>query len=177
MVKKTSMRKAGKKGIVREYAEAFIIAFIIALLIRTFLVQAFKIPSSSMEPTLLVGDHILVSKFIYGIRIPYIDFCRRVGFQPGELLVGSREGPSHKDSGNERDRKGNKNSNLEFPPHGITSSAMRRLSPPLSHHRVSIRTHIIGRSEGKSSVFLQLRSDFWGDSCAEEALGFGYHSR
>jgi len=72
MVKKTSMRKAGKKGIVREYAEAFIIAFIIALLIRTFLVQAFKIPSSSMEPTLLVGDHILVSKFIYGIRIPYI---------------------------------------------------------------------------------------------------------
>ncbi len=72
MVKKTSMRKAGKKGIVREYAEAFVIAFIIALLIRTFLVQAFKIPSSSMEPTLLVGDHILVSKFIYGIRIPYI---------------------------------------------------------------------------------------------------------
>jgi len=72
MVKKTSTRKAGKKGIVREYAEAFIIAFIIALLIRTFLVQAFKIPSSSMEPTLLVGDHILVSKFIYGIRIPYI---------------------------------------------------------------------------------------------------------
>ena len=72
MVKKTSMGKAGKKGIVREYAEAFIIAFIIALLIRTFLVQAFKIPSSSMEPTLLVGDHILVSKFIYGIRIPYI---------------------------------------------------------------------------------------------------------
>lgn len=72
MAKKTSMRKAGKKGIVREYAEAFIIAFIIALLIRTFLVQAFKIPSSSMEPTLLVGDHILVSKFIYGIRIPYI---------------------------------------------------------------------------------------------------------
>jgi len=72
MGKKTSMRKANKKGVVREYAEAFIIAFIIALLIRTFLVQAFKIPSSSMEPTLEVGDHILVSKFIYGIRIPYI---------------------------------------------------------------------------------------------------------
>jgi len=72
MAKKTSIRKANKKGVVREYAEAFIIAFIIALLIRTFLVQAFKIPSSSMEPTLEVGDHILVSKFIYGIRIPYI---------------------------------------------------------------------------------------------------------
>jgi signal peptidase I len=72
MAGKTSIRKANKKGVVREYAEAFIIAFIIALLIRTFLVQAFKIPSSSMEPTLLVGDHILVSKFIYGLRIPYI---------------------------------------------------------------------------------------------------------
>ncbi|UCD71032.1 MAG: signal peptidase I [Syntrophobacterales bacterium] len=72
MAKKTSMRKANKKGTIREYAEAFIIAFVIALVIRTFLVQAFKIPSSSMEPTLLVGDHILVSKFTYGIRIPYI---------------------------------------------------------------------------------------------------------
>jgi len=72
MAKKTSIRKVKQKGMAREYAEAFIIAFVIALLIRTFLVQAFKIPSSSMEPTLLVGDHILVSKFIYGIRIPYI---------------------------------------------------------------------------------------------------------
>jgi len=72
MGKKTPTGKASKKGTVREYAEAFIIAFVIAMLIRTFLVQAFKIPSSSMEPTLLVGDHILVSKFIYGIRIPYI---------------------------------------------------------------------------------------------------------
>jgi signal peptidase I len=71
MTKKISTGKP-KKGLVREYAEAFVIAFVIALLIRTFLIQAFKIPSSSMEPTLLVGDHILVSKFIYGIRIPYI---------------------------------------------------------------------------------------------------------
>jgi len=72
MAKTTSMRQTKKKSTVREYAEAFLIAFIIALLIRTFLVQAFKIPSSSMEPTLQVGDHIMVSKFIYGIRIPYI---------------------------------------------------------------------------------------------------------
>jgi signal peptidase I len=72
MAKTTTINKPGKKGAVREYAEAFIIAFVIALFIRTFLVQAFKIPSSSMEPTLLVGDHILVSKFIYGIRIPYV---------------------------------------------------------------------------------------------------------
>lgn len=72
MGKARSRGNAKKKGTVREYAEAFIIAFVIALVIRTFVVQAFKIPSSSMEPTLLVGDHILVSKFIYGIRIPYI---------------------------------------------------------------------------------------------------------
>jgi len=62
-----------KKSIVREYIEAFAIAIVLALIIRAFVVQAFKIPSGSMEPTLLVGDHILVNKFIYGIRIPYTD--------------------------------------------------------------------------------------------------------
>lgn len=61
-----------KKSVVREYAEAAIIAVILALLIRTFVVQAFKIPSGSMEPTLLVGDHILVNKFLYGVKIPFI---------------------------------------------------------------------------------------------------------
>jgi len=57
----------------KEYGEPILIAVLIALFIRTFVVQAFKIPSSSMEPTLLVGDYILVNKFIYGIRIPYWD--------------------------------------------------------------------------------------------------------
>jgi len=57
---------------VREYAEAIIIAVIIALFVRTFVVQAFKIPSGSMKPTLQIGDHILVNKFIYGVKIPYI---------------------------------------------------------------------------------------------------------
>jgi signal peptidase I len=61
----------GKKTFVKEYLEPIIIAVLIALFIRTFVAQAFKIPSSSMEPTLQVGDYILVSKFIYGIRIPY----------------------------------------------------------------------------------------------------------
>jgi signal peptidase I len=55
-----------------EYAEAIIIAILIAFLIRTFIVQAFKIPSGSMKPTLLIGDHILVNKFIYGVKIPFI---------------------------------------------------------------------------------------------------------
>lgn len=60
-----------KKGFFKEYIEPIIIAILIALFIRTFVIQAFKIPSSSMEPTLQVGDHILVSKFIYGIKIPF----------------------------------------------------------------------------------------------------------
>jgi signal peptidase I len=69
---KISKSKIKKKGVIREYAEAAVIAVILALLIRTFVVQAFKIPSGSMEPTLLVGDHILVNKFIYGVKIPFI---------------------------------------------------------------------------------------------------------
>ncbi len=63
----------GKKRFVKEYLEPIVIAVLIALFIRAFIVQSFKIPSSSMEPTLLVGDHLLVNKFIYGIRIPYTD--------------------------------------------------------------------------------------------------------
>ena len=65
--------KIKRKSTFREYAEAAIIAFIIALFIRTFIVQAFKIPSGSMKPTLLIGDHLLVNKFIYGIKLPLID--------------------------------------------------------------------------------------------------------
>ncbi|UCD84410.1 MAG: signal peptidase I [Deltaproteobacteria bacterium] len=57
----------------REYAESIIAAVILALLIRSFVIQAFKIPSGSMLPTLLVGDHILVNKFIYGTKIPFTD--------------------------------------------------------------------------------------------------------
>ena len=64
---------AGKKSIIREYAESIIIAIILALIIRTFLVQAFKIPSGSMEDTLAIGDHILVNKFLYGTKIPFTD--------------------------------------------------------------------------------------------------------
>ena len=66
------MQNVKKKSTFREYAEAAAIAVLLALFIRTFVVQAFKIPSGSMEPTLLVGDHILVNKFIYGIKIPLI---------------------------------------------------------------------------------------------------------
>lgn len=57
----------------RENIEAIVIAVVLALFIRTFVVQAFKIPSGSMQPTLLIGDHILVNKFIYGVGIPFTD--------------------------------------------------------------------------------------------------------
>ncbi len=62
-----------KKGLIREYAESIIIAILLALVIRTYLVQAFKIPSGSMEDTLAIGDHLLVSKFTYGTKIPFVD--------------------------------------------------------------------------------------------------------
>jgi len=62
-----------KKNTLFEYMEAIIIAVFLALIIRTFVVQAFKIPSGSMLPTLQIGDHIFVNKFIYGIKIPFID--------------------------------------------------------------------------------------------------------
>lgn len=60
-----------KKKIIWEYAKAIITALILAMLIRTYIIQAFKIPSGSMIPTLLVGDHILVNKFLYGTKIPF----------------------------------------------------------------------------------------------------------
>jgi len=65
-----------KKRLLKEYAEAIITALIFALVIRAYVIQAFKIPSGSMIPTLLIGDHLLVNKFIYGTKIPFTD--RRV---------------------------------------------------------------------------------------------------
>jgi signal peptidase I len=55
-----------KKSVAREYFESIVIAVILALFIRTFVVQAFKIPTGSMENNLLIGDHLLVNKFIFG---------------------------------------------------------------------------------------------------------------
>ena len=62
-----------KKSQLRDWTEALIVAAILALIIRTFVVQAFKIPSGSMEDTLLIGDHLLVSKFTYGLQVPFIE--------------------------------------------------------------------------------------------------------
>jgi signal peptidase I len=54
-----------KKSTIREYFESIVIAVILALFVRTFVVQAFKIPTGSMENNLLIGDHLLVNKFVY----------------------------------------------------------------------------------------------------------------
>jgi signal peptidase I len=81
-----------QKSAFREYAESIIIAVVLALVIRTFVVQAFKIPSGSMEETLLIGDHILVNKLSYGIQIPVVDpKIRLMGLlgdpQRGDIIV------------------------------------------------------------------------------------------
>src|SRR4030043_1765086 len=78
-----------KKKIIKEYLEPIAIAILIALFIRTFVVQAFKIPSGSMEPTLQVGDHLLVNKFIYGIKFPFIEtkYFQFKNPQRGDIIV------------------------------------------------------------------------------------------
>jgi signal peptidase I len=64
---------AKRKPIVREYTEIILLAVFLAFFVRTFFVQAFKIPSESMEDTLLVGDFLFANKFIYGPRIPLVN--------------------------------------------------------------------------------------------------------
>jgi len=56
-----------------EYSKAFFPVLLIVFLLRSFLAEPFKIPSSSMRPTLEVGDFILVNKFVYGIRLPILE--------------------------------------------------------------------------------------------------------
>lgn len=78
-----------EKGAFREYAESIGLAILFALILRGFVFEAFKIPTGSMIPTLLVGDHIFVNKFIYGIRIPFtetfvVEFARP---KRGEVAV------------------------------------------------------------------------------------------
>lgn len=71
-IKSAENKITKKKGRLRENIEAIVIAIVLALFIRAFVVQAFKIPSGSMKQTLLIGDHILVWKFIYGVKFPYL---------------------------------------------------------------------------------------------------------
>ena len=77
------------KGKLRENIEALVIAIILALFIRAFVVQAFKIPSGSMKNTLLIGDYILVNKFVYGVKIPFTNITAIPIKAPkrGEIIV------------------------------------------------------------------------------------------
>jgi len=88
------MSKQKKKSVLRENIEAIVIAFLIAIVIRTFAVQAFKIPSGSMLSTLQIGDHILVNKILLGtpVDIPFtnINLFRMPGIREpkrGDIIV------------------------------------------------------------------------------------------
>ncbi len=78
----------GRKSALREYGESIGVAVIIALILRAFVIEAFKIPSGSMIPTLKVGDHLFVTKIPYGLRIPYtrVKFFARSP-KRGEVVV------------------------------------------------------------------------------------------
>lgn len=77
------------KSVVREWVESIVVAFMLAMVIRTFVVQAFKIPTGSMRPTLLEGDLILVNKFIYGAKIPFTNLRLPAASEPkrGDVIV------------------------------------------------------------------------------------------
>lgn len=94
------MKERKQKSVFREYAESIVIAVLLAVIMRHFVVQAFKIPSGSMEQTLLIGDHILVNKFLYRFTYPKRfdvivfkypwednrDFIKRVVALPGDRV-------------------------------------------------------------------------------------------
>ena len=77
------------KSQIREWTESIVIAVILALVIRAFVIQAFKIPSGSMIPTFQIGDRLFVSKFIYGARIPFTGIRLPAVRQPkrGDIIV------------------------------------------------------------------------------------------
>ena len=77
------------KSAIREWIESIVVALILAMVIRTFIVQAFKIPTGSMRPTLIEGDLILVNKFLYGAKVPFTDLRTPWVRQParGDVVV------------------------------------------------------------------------------------------
>ncbi len=91
-----SIKTRPPKSTARQYLESFGIALILAIVMRSSFVQAYVIPSGSMEPTILVGDHILVNKLAYGLRIPdSIAGLAVPGLSSGKYLV--RTGAFHHD--------------------------------------------------------------------------------
>ena len=88
-MEETERVKRTKKQLLWEYSKAIITALILALFIRAYFIQAFKIPSGSMIPTLQIGDHLLVNKFIYGTKMPFTDKRVLVFRKParGDIIV------------------------------------------------------------------------------------------
>ena len=86
---KRTSKGVPKKSLHREYTEAIIFAFIAAYIIKTFFIQAFRIPTASMEDSLLVGDFLLVNKFIYGAHVPFTDWRLPAVREPeaGDIIV------------------------------------------------------------------------------------------
>jgi signal peptidase I len=82
-------RTVKRKSTLREYTEAILVAAVFFLVIRTFVIQAFRIPTGSMEDTLLVGDFLFVNKFLYGAPIPFTDTRTPAIRQPrhGDIMV------------------------------------------------------------------------------------------
>lgn len=84
-------RKLGRwrKSEVREYLESIFVAVAVAMALRAFVIEAFKIPSGSMIPTLMVGDHIFVNKFTYGPALPWSDarFWTVMPPKRGDIIV------------------------------------------------------------------------------------------
>ena len=80
---------AAKKSVVREYFEALVMAVGLALFVRTFVFQAFKIPTGSMEPNLLVGDHLIVNKAIFSPTATGLEraIMPRRDIKRGEVVV------------------------------------------------------------------------------------------
>src|SRR5512134_2159847 len=78
-----------KKSLAREYLESVVVAFILALFIRTFVVQAFKIPTGSMETNLLIGDHLLVNKVVYSPSLGRLEdlLLAKKPIQRGHVVV------------------------------------------------------------------------------------------
>jgi signal peptidase I len=83
------MKDKKRKSVLREYTEAIIIAVVLTLFVRAFVVQAFRIPTGSMMDTLLVGDFLFVNKFVYGAKIPFTDsrLPSLRGPQRGDIIV------------------------------------------------------------------------------------------